>query len=66
MAAISFCEEENELRITEILKDNKIRISCENNNNDFISVHLDREDMAILIDWLSKQTEKIHTPTTNA
>lgn len=61
MAALSFCENSSELRITELLEDGKIKISCENDENEFAfaAVSLDKEDMLVLNDWLLKQIEKL-------
>jgi len=59
MAALSFREKSSDLRITELLEDDKIKISCEDRDSDFAyaEVYLDKEDIVVLKDWLLKQIE---------
>lgn len=61
MAAISFRDGDEDLRISELSSDNTIRFQCENDNDAFAwaKKDLDIEDVKIVIEWLQKQIQKV-------
>lgn len=63
MADLSFRTKESELRASELLEGDVIKIQCEFIDNQWAwaSIELNIEDVKLLIDWLGTQIKKIES-----
>jgi len=63
MASLSFRNGDEDLRISELSEDGKIRFQCENDVDQmaWAKSDLDVEDVKLVIEWLQKQIQKADT-----
>ncbi|MBP6477763.1 MAG: hypothetical protein KBA90_13255 [Chitinophagaceae bacterium] len=61
MASLSFRNGDEDLRISELSDDGKIRFQCENDADQmaWAKNDLDIEDIKLVIEWLQKQIQKV-------